>query len=486
MAALLPHPAPWRLLACASLALLLLSACQRAGSPATAESTAPATASASIAVSAEQARALASDAWLFGLPLVYIDTQIDLTTHVAQPDATRAPLNQFVHYRQFPDASNRTVVGFNVDTLYSLASLDLSREPMVLSIPPMGERFWVMQIIDAWNNVPHAPGSRTLGGKGGTFLLAGPHWQGTAPAGMEVLRVPTQLAMIGGRTYTAGPSDYAAVHALQDQYRLVPLSQWGKPWSPPADVALKPGVIDKPVPEQVLAMDPQAFFGRLNALMVDNPPYPEDAPLLARVAPLGVGPGLKFDFNAFTPEVQQAIRDGVADAVKRMNDTPRGKDVNGWRIALDLGRYGTRYAYRAGWTFYGVGGNLVEDAVYPVAETEADGTPFDAAHRYQLRFEKGQLPPVNAFWSVTMYDKDSYLVPNPLNRFALGDRSGMKTAPDGSLTIYIQHDSPGKAQESNWLPAPAQGPFRLAMRLYAPKPEVAAGTWQPPAVRRVE
>jgi hypothetical protein len=468
----------------AGAVFLSLTGCQRDAATPTPDTSGPATTMQTI--SADEAKTLARDAWVFGLPLVYISTQIDLVTHVTRPDATRAPLNQFVHYRQFPDASNKTVVGLNVDTLYSLASLDLSQEPMVLSVPPMGNRFWVMQIIDAWNNVPHAPGSRTLGEKGGNFALVGPNWKGTLPEGVTELRVPTNFVMIGGRTYTAGPDDYAAVHALQDQYKLVPLSQWGKPYTPTDNVPLKPDVADTPVPTQVLAMSPQDFFSRLNALMEKNPPYPEDTPMLERIAKLGIGPGKTFNMESFTPEVRKAIEEGVADGVKLMNDTPRGKDVNGWRIALDLGRYGTKYPYRAGWTFYGVGGNLAEDAVYPFGETQADGKPFDGAHKYELHFTQDQIPPVNAFWSVTMYDKDSYLVPNAINRYALGDRSGMKVGGDGSLTIYIQPDSPGKDKESNWLPSPKEGPFKLALRLYSPKKQVADGTWTPPAVKQVD
>ncbi|MEN5070066.1 DUF1254 domain-containing protein [Stenotrophomonas sp. TWI1183] len=223
-------------------------------------------------ISAAEAKVIARDAWVFGLPLVYIGTQTDVTTHVTKPDATRAPINQFVHYRAFPDADNKTIVGLNVDTLYSLAQVDLSKEPMVLSVPPMGNRFWIMQIIDAWNNVPHAPGSRSVGAKGGDFALVGPSWTGTLPEGLTELRIPTNLAAIGGRTYTAGPQDYSAVHALQDKYRLIPVSQWGKTYTPPIEVPLKDGVTDTPVPKQVLAMSPQDFFSRLNALMVGNPP----------------------------------------------------------------------------------------------------------------------------------------------------------------------------------------------------------------------
>ncbi len=211
-----------------------------------------------IEISATDARAIAHDAWLFGMPVVYIDIQKDTASHVSKAGDQAAPINQFAHYRKFPDASNRTVVGFNNDTLYSLASLDLSNEPIVLTVPEMGTRFWIMQVIDAWNNVPHAPGSRTAGSKGGHFAIIGPSWKGTLPPDVVPLRVPPNIAMLGGRTYTGGPDDYAAVHGIQDQYRLVPLSSWGKSYTAPGNVPLKDGVDTRtPVPKQVLDCRPR-------------------------------------------------------------------------------------------------------------------------------------------------------------------------------------------------------------------------------------
>ena len=346
-----------------------------------------------LSIPPDEAKALAQEAWVFGMPLVYIEIQIDTATHVGKVDGAHAPINQFVHYRAFPDASNRTVVGFNVDTLYSLANLDLAKEPMVLSVPDMGTRFWVMQIIDAWNNVPHAPGSRTVGRKGGQFAIVGPSWKGTLPQGLTELRVPTNLVFIGGRTYTGGPDDYAAVHALQDQYKLVPLSSWGKAYTLPDNVPLKEGVDGKtPVPKQVLALSPEDFFNRLNRLLVTNPPEPDDPKTMARLATLGIAPGATFRMDAFTPEVRKAIEAGVADGVKMMRETVRGKVVNGWQIALDMGRYGTKYAYRAGWTFFGVGGNLPEDAVYPFAEHRRRRQAVQRREQVHPTFHQGRDP----------------------------------------------------------------------------------------------
>ena len=279
----------------------------------------------------DEARTLARDAWVFGMPLVYVEKQIDLTTHVPKPHGPLAPINQFALYREFPDATNRTVVGLNVDTLYALASFDLSPGPLALSVPEMGDRFWIMQVIDGWNNVPHAPGSRTVGGKGGNFAITGPNWRGILPAGLIDLPMPTSLGFIAGRIYTAGKADYDAVHALQDKLKLGPLSEWGKSFTPPDNVPLKPGVDAKtPVPSQVLAMPPEAFFGRLNALMVTNPPEPADPATMTRLAKLGVAPGATFDMTAFSPDVRKAIEEGVAQGQKLMRETSRGKAVNGW------------------------------------------------------------------------------------------------------------------------------------------------------------
>ena len=439
-----------------------------------------------------EARAIAQDGYLFGLPLVYIAVQADTQTNVETPEPGKAPFNQFNHHREFPSAKNNKIVGMNVDTLYSLANIDLSTEPIVLVVPPMpGNRWWLMQIIDGWNDVPAAPGARTHGGKGGAFALVGPDFKGTLPAGLEPVQVDTSLIALGGRTYTGGTKDYAAVHAIQDQYKLIPLSQWkgtGTVYTPPASVPVKPGVdATTPVGVQVFKMSAEQFFGRLSALLVDNPAREADAPVMARLARLGVTPGASFTLAGFDADTRKAIDEGVAAAQQaiRAEESKMGEMVNGWQVARDLGRYGTRYTYRAAWTFFGVGGNLVEDAIYPLALVDSGGAKLDGANKYVLQFSKEQIPPVDAFWSLTMYDKDSYLVDNPIDRYALGDRSNMKPGNDGSLTIYIQSESPGADKQANWLPSPKTGTFKLALRLYVPKKQVADGTWKPPAVQRV-
>jgi hypothetical protein len=438
-----------------------------------------------------EAKAIAQEGYVFGLPLVYIAQQADVMTNVAKPEGGRAPFNQFDHHRAFPDAKNNKIVGMNVDTLYSLANLDLTAEPIVLVVPPMdGKRWWIMQIIDAWNDVPAAPGSRTHGDKGGTFAIVGPNFKGELPTGLEVIRSDSSLCALGGRTYTAGKDDYAAVHKIQDEYQLIPLSQWkGKEthYTPPATVPVKPGVDAKtPVPTQVFKLSAEQFFDRLCELLVNNPARQADAPMMAKLARLGIKPGATFKMDTLDADTRKAIEEGVAAAQQAIRDeeSKMGEMVNGWQLARDLGRYGTQYLYRAAWTFFAVGGNVVEDAIYPFGLVDADGKKFDGANKYVLHFTKDQIPPVEAFWSLTLYDKDSYLVDNTLNRYALGDRSNCKLGTDGSLTLYIQSESPGTDKESNWLPAPKEGPFKLALRLYIPKKQVADGTWKPPAVQR--
>ena len=302
------------------------------------------------AITPAEAKTIAQEAYIFGLPLVYQAVSFDADTNVAKPAGIRAPVNQFAHVRAFPDAKANPIVGMNVDTLYSIAHLDLSAEPIVLSVGEMGDRWWIMQLIDAWNDVPASPGSRTLAGKGGNFALAGPRWKGTLPPGLTEIRSDTDLLMIGGRTFTAGKADFAAVHKAQDGYKLTPLSKWGTHYAPSASAPVKPGVDAKtPPPKQVFAMSAQQFFSRLNALMVGNPPRENDSPTLARIARIGVAPGASFDLEGFKPDVRKAIEDAVAVAQQAIRDEEAhmGEMVNGWQIARDLGRYGTKYLYRA-------------------------------------------------------------------------------------------------------------------------------------------
>jgi hypothetical protein len=390
-----------------------------------------------MAIQTTDAKAIAQEAYVFGFPLPYIEVQIDRSTAVTKPTGPLAPLGQFGHFRKLPDASDRTVVGMNLDVLISMANLDLGQGPLILSVPDITDRFWNVMWLDAWNNVPYVIGTRGTKGKGGNFATVGPDWKGKLPGDLTEVRMPTNLMLLGARLRIENPEDTVAVNALQDQLRLTPLEVWGTDWRPPAEVPLKSGVDAKTsVPEQVLAMPPEKFFGRLNALLVDNPPYPEDAPLMARIAKLGIAPGAEFPWDSFSPEVQAAIAEGTRAGIEEIKTTPKGENFNGWMLTRDMGRFGTKYALRAAWTLFGVGGNLVEDACYPMSLTDGDGNKLYGRHRYWLSFH--DKLPVEAFWSLYLYKPDGFLVDNPINRYMLGSRSRLDYGEDGSLTIAIR------------------------------------------------
>ena len=432
------------------------------------------------------------EAVVYGYPLVIMDVTKDKTTNYAGPVAFGGPLNQFANVRAFPDASFKDVVRANVDTLYSSAFLDLGPEPIVMSVPDTGGRYYLMPMMDAWTNVFASPGKRTTGTKAGNFAITGPGWKGALPAGVTEVKSPTNMVWIIGRTQTNGPQDYAAVHKIQDGFKLVPLSKFGKPYTPP------PGKVDSsidmktPPVEQVARMTTEQFFNRLAMLMQDNPPPASEAPILAKLAKIGIVPGRKFDLSKLDPAVAKGLSQSLPAALSKLSEasSKTGAPVNGWRVPpMILGRYGSEYGVRAVVALVGLGANLPEDAVYPSVYVDADGKPLDAANRYVIHFAKDQTPPVHAFWSITMYDPHSFFVPNSINRYAVSSWMPLVKNADGSLDIYVQATSPGKDKEANWLPAPASGAFNMTMRMYWPHekaPSIIDGSWKPPVVKKVQ
>lgn len=437
-------------------------------------------------ISQQQAHDIAAEAYIFGYPLVLLDVTKQVMTNVPTNGENAAPINQFGQKRSFPDETLTTVVSPNADTLYSFAFLDLSSEPMILSVPEMTKRYYLMQMLDAWTNVFAAPGTRTTGSEKGHFVIIGPHRKGVLPEGVNVIKSPTSTVWIIGRTQTNGKADYAAVHAIQDQYKLTPLSAWGKSYTPPGSLPVSKSVDMKTPPvEQIGKMDASTFFASLNSLMKNNPPAAADAGALNRFAAIGVAPGKPFDLKNLSPDMAKGIETGIRRGLQIIlaeAKKPTGKVVNCWEFMSNVGRYGTDYLWRAVVALIGLGANLAEDAVYPRATTDADGKALTGSNEYEIHFAKGQLPPVGAFWSITMYNSSQFFVKNPINRFAIGDRDNLKFNPDGSLTIYVQNESPGKDRESNWLPAPEDA-FSLFMRLYWPKKEVLDSKWVPPTIK---
>jgi len=441
------------------------------------------------ALTPDEAKAIAVDAYIYGYPLVTMEYTRRVLTNAARPEGTHGPMGQLIRLREYPTAAFRDVTAPNADTLYTTAFIDVTDEPYVLSLPDADGRYYLFPMLDAWTDVFQVPGKRTTGTGPQTYAITGPGWKGTLPAGVQEYKSPTGIVWILGRIYCTGTKeDYAAVHKMQDAISLVPLSAYGKPHTPPVG-KVDPSIDMKtPVRDQVNALDAAAYFNLMATLMKDNPPAAADAPMLARLAKIGVVPGKPFDVDKLEPAVQQALKDvprlGFEKIMEHFKNA--GSDENGWVFTTKTGEYGTNYLQRALITAIGLGANRPQDAVYPTSTHDADGQPYDGANKYVMHFPKGQLPPVDGFWSLTMYDADYFFCDNPLNRYTLSARNALKTNPDGSVDLYLQHENPGPGAESNWLPAPA-GPFNLMLRLYWPTetpPSIIDGSWKIPAVKK--
>jgi len=354
----------------------------------------------------------------------------------------------------------------------------------------MGDRYFLLPMLDGWTEVFAVPGSRTTGGGAQAYAITGSGWSGSLPSGVKELKSPTNIVWLIGRIYCTGtPEDYAAVHKIQDQLKLVPLSYYGKPYTPPQG-HVDPSIDMKtPVRDQVNAMDAVAYFTLLAQLMKENPPTAADAPKVARFAKIGLVPGKDFDASKLDADfVKHIPRIGFDRIMLQLKVNDGIKKVNGWLFDADTGNYGTDYLNRALVTAVGLGANRPQDAVYPMSPKDAHGKAYDGANNYVMRFPRGELPPVRGFWSVTMYDPQFFFVANPINRYSISPRQNLKSNPDGSVDLYIQNKSPGADKESNWLPAPT-GKFQLMLRMYWPNendPSILNGTWEPPAVQRTE
>jgi hypothetical protein len=432
---------------------------------------------------------LATDAYIFGYPLVTMEMTRRVITNAAKVEGTHGPMGQIIKLRQYPDASFRDVTAPNADTLYTTAFFDVGKEPWVLSLPDMKDRYALFPMLDGWTNVFQVPGKRTTGTNAQTYAITGPGWSGTLPPGVKQYKSPTSLVWLLGRIYCTGtPEDYAAVHALQDQCKLVPLSAWGKDYTPP------PGKVDPSIDmktavrNQVNRMDAVEYFTLLAQLMKTNPPSAADAEEVARYAAIGLVPGQDFDASKLKADFAKRIPGTAFDRI--MLQFKVGKNIhniNGWMFDSVTGIYGTDYLNRAFVTAIGLGANRVQDAVYPTSQKDEHGSDYSGANKYVMHFPKGQLPPTQGFWSITMYDANYFFVANPINRYSISARQNLKANADGSVDLYFQNQSPGADKESNWLPAPA-GKFVLMLRMYWPDetpPSIIDGSWKPPAAKKV-
>ncbi|UWE07744.1 DUF1254 domain-containing protein [Actinacidiphila bryophytorum] len=430
---------------------------------------------------------LSREAYFYLYPLVTMD--VSRRQAVGVPAGVRpgfGPANAFHHLREFPAADFRAVVRPNFDTLYSNAWLDLTGGPVRLSVADTGGRYFMLPMLDMWTDVFAAPGSRTTGTGPQEYTVVGPGYGGDIPAGTQVVRAPTPYVWVIGRTQTDGPADYPAVNAVQDGFRLTPLSP-DQQQLPDPDSRTAPGA-DAPTEPLALVngLTGTEFLARACDVLATVPPHPTDFSVLARIADLGVVPGQPFDAGRFSADQLAEIDAGATHALAQMRaaQPTLGTQANGWSSVLQtIGVYGNDYFQRAVVTLLGLGANPPDDAVYPLLNTDADGERLTGAHDYVIHFDADALPPVEAFWSVTMYDAEGFQAPNELDRYALGDRDPLTYNADGSLDLHLGRENPGPEREPNWLPAP-EGPLGVTLRLYAPRAQVLDGRWTPPAVRK--
>lgn len=441
-------------------------------------------------VNAKEAAEIGVEAYIYGYPLVTMEMTRQQLTNLEKPTEARgAPMGQLVHMRKYPTPENKQVTAPNADTLYVTGWIDVGEEPWVLSLPDAHDRYYLFPMLNAWTDVFQVPGTRTTGTGPQVYAITGPKWKGILPKEVKEYKSETALVWFIGRIYCSGsPEDFAAVHKMEDAITLVPLSSYGKAYTPPVGTVDPKIDMKTPPRDQVNALNAGDYFKLMAKLMKDNPPAIADAPMVEKMARIGIVPGKEFDISKLDPAIAKALQNVPKTALEKIKAHFKnaGKDINGWQFITQTGLYGTDYLQRALVTYFGLGANRPQDAVYPTSEMDGDGKPFDGANKYVLHFPKGKTPPAKGFWSVTMYDAEYFFVKNPINRYNVSSRSDFKYNEDGSLDIYIQKDSPGKEKEANWLPAPA-GKFVLMLRLYWPQetaPSIIDGTWEPPAVKK--
>lgn len=432
---------------------------------------------------------IASDAYVFGYPLVTMEMTRRIMSNVAAAEGSRAPMGTLIKMREYPDATFRDITAPNADTLYTTAWFDVGDEPWVLDQPDFGDRYFLLPLLSAWTDVFEVPGARTSGGAAKTFLITGPGWAGTVPDGMTELKSPTALVWLLGRIYCTGTKeDYDAVHALQDAFKLQPLSTWGQDYTPPAGTVDAQIDMKTPTRDQVNAMSASAYFTLMADLMKRNPPAADDKPAVDRFAAIGLVPGQDLDASKLKPDFEDRVAPFsyhriMAHLVDSDGDMTH---ENGWLFTTKAGVYGTNYIQRALVTAVGLGANRPHDAIYPMSQKPNLIEDYSGSNKYTLTFPKGETPPVKGFWSLTMYDENMFFVANPINRYSMSIRTNPAMGEDGSLTIYIQNENPGSDKEANWLPAPT-GKFHLMLRMYWPdekSPSIIDGSWKIPAVTK--
>ncbi|WP_017293721.1 DUF1254 domain-containing protein [Geminocystis herdmanii] len=440
-------------------------------------------------ITEQQAYEIGIEAYHYFYSLITMDfTRRVCTNYKSGEKPGFGPVNTFHHLRQFPPANFRAVVRPNFDTLYTVAWVDITKEPMIVLTPDTNGRYYLLPMLDMWSNVFAVPGKRTTGTEAQQYAIVPQGWTGELSEEIEKIESPTPYVWIIGRIQTNGVEDYPAVNEIQDGFKIVPLSQWGR------TVEAMETVIDTTIDmktdplKQINSMSASQYFSYGAELLKINPPQVTDWSIIARLQRIGIEQGKSFDLNNAPSTVQAGLQKAVMDGLKIMMEKlpTLARIENGWQMNTDtMGVYGNYYLKRAIVAMVGLGANQPEDAIYPMNVFDANGKPMEGKNNYILHFDKDELPPVEAFWSITMYDAEGFQVANKLDRFAIGDRDTLTYNSDGSLDIYIQHESPEDDKVSNWLPSPAEGVLGVTMRLYAPKASALNGIWNPPVVTQI-
>ena len=425
-----------------------------------------------------------AQAYLYGYPIVIMDeTRKSMQAGYLE---TNKRVNHFTHVQIFPDHNFRNVVRPNVDTLYSVAWLDLTKDPVILSVPDMQDRYYVMPLMDPWTNVFASIGTRETGSQAGEYLIAGPNWSGTAIKGVPVIKAPTNMLWLIGRIQTNGVSDIPVVADLQSGFSLQTFFDFKNNTKPSNYLQSKPDKTSDIDPYKIVAeMSAVEFFDTLSKLVNTQGSPAADKAALDNFKNIGLN--LPIEQNTYTANpIQRWLMDKALTITKqkvkeRIED--RSENENGWMVRRGgIGRYGTDYPVRAAVAMIGLGALPPEEAVYPNVTVDSENETLTGEHKYKINFPAGQLPPADAFWSLTMYDENGFLIESEINRYAIGDRDKLTFNTDGSLDIFIQQTEPMKITR-NWLPSP-KGEFAITLRLYLPKKEFLNGDWKlPPIVR---
>jgi len=425
-----------------------------------------------------------SQAYLYGYPIVLMD-ETRKSMQAGYPE-THKRVNQFTHIQIFPDHNFRNVVRPNVDTLYSIAWLDLSNEPVILSVPDMHNRYYVMPFMDAWTNVFASIGTRETGSQAGKYLIAGPNWTQSSKYSLPIIQAPTNMLWLIGRIQTNDSSDIPNVAKLQSGFSLSTLSSFETKQTPVAYQQVKHENNSDINPYEIIdQLSAQEFINTLQTHITTQGTPIEDQAVLDQLQSLGLD--LSAESNTYTsnPIKSWLMNKAIKITKNKINErlADRSMHENGWMVKRSgIGRYGTDYPIRTAVAKIGLGALTPEEAVYPNATVDSDNKILSGQHEYTIHFPAGGLPPVDAFWSLTMYDKNGFLIESSNNRYAIGDRDDLEFNPDGSLDILIQHNKPQQLTR-NWLPTPSDQ-FAVTLRMYLPKEKFVQGEWTLPPITR--